>query len=280
METCIICESDCITPLYAGLVKCNDCGHVYAKLSLSDKEAIKLYDAAYFSGNEYNNYLADKQILQKNFKLRFKILSRHFDKSCYNYLLEIGCAYGFFLDVVRNYFKVVQGIDITEDGIKYAQKNLNLNVIQGDFIECDFHGQIFDIVCMWDTIEHLRTPQSFLKKINDITHQGSLLAITTGDIDSLNARFRKEKWRLIHPPSHLHYFSKRTLAQLLEKNGFDIIYTKYCGFYRRIDSIIYSIVVLHYHNPRIYNLLHKIRLTELNLFLNLYDIVYVIARKR
>jgi hypothetical protein len=109
---------------------------------------------------------------------------------------------------------------------------------------------------------------------------GALVAITTGDIDSLNARLRKAHWRLIHPPTHLHYFSKKTLTRLLNNYGFDVIYMRYCGFYRSFDNAAYNILVLRYKKPGLYKLLKKTGLTRFDFYLDLHDIVYVIGRKR
>ena len=60
---------------------------------------------------------------------------------------------------------------------------------------------------MWDTIEHLKRPDLFVQKAAADLRPGGLIALTTGDIGSLNARLRGARWRMIHPPTHLHYFS-------------------------------------------------------------------------
>lgn len=132
---------------------------------------------------------------------------------------------------------------------------------------------------MWDTIEHLRQPEQYIEKISKQMASGALLAITTGDIGSLNARLRKEQWRLIHPPTHIHYFSKQSIATMLNNYGFDVVYNQYCGFYRSVDNIAYNIFVLRHKQPKLYKLLKSLRLTELDFYLNLYDIMYVIAKK-
>jgi 2-polyprenyl-3-methyl-5-hydroxy-6-metoxy-1,4-benzoquinol methylase len=261
-------------------LKCQQCGHVVADLLLSDQELFELYKKDYFFGDEYSDYVADKKIIQKNFKLRLKTLKTFIKPTVHSKLLEIGCAYGFFLDIAQNRFNQVQGIDITADGIRYAREVLKLDVLQGDLLKHDFGAQKFDVVCMWDTIEHLRQPEQYIEKISKSMESGALLAITTGDIGSLNARLRQEKWRLIHPPTHIHYFSKQSLANMLNNYGFDVVYNQYCGFYRSIDNIAYNIFVLRHKQPKLYKLLKSLRLTELDFYLNLYDIMYLIARKR
>jgi O-methyltransferase involved in polyketide biosynthesis len=133
---------------------------------------------------------------------------------------------------------------------------------------------------MWDTIEHLRAPHAYVEKIAAHTEAGALVALTTGDIESLNARLRKDKWRLIHPPTHLHYFSRKSIAQLLDAHGFDVIYNRYCGFYRSIGNMAYNVLVLRQQKPQLYRPLERLGVGGLGFYLNLYDIMYVIARRR
>ena len=57
----------------------------------------------------------------------------------------------------------------------------------------------------------------FIAKIAEVSSPDALLVLTTGDIGSRLARMRGQKWRLIHPPSHLHYFDRVTVTRLLAK---------------------------------------------------------------
>jgi len=280
MKECIVCASTHIIPFLVGLLKCQTCGHVFADLDLDSSALAEMYSKNYFFGEEYSDYIADKKITQKNFRLRWNELKKFIDPSRHKSLLEIGCAYGFFLDVVKDNFACAQGIDISEDGVRYAGEELKLKVQLGDFVDKDFGDLKFDVVCMWDTIEHLMSPHDYIEKIGRHTDSGALLAITTGDIESLNARVKKDRWRLIHPPTHIHYFSRNSLAKLLDKHGFDVVYNRYCGFSRSMDNISYNIFVLRKKMPWVHNLLRKTGLTSLDFYLNLYDIMYLVARKR
>ena len=146
-------------------------------------------------------------------------------------LFEIGSAYGFFLEVARQHFRSVEGIDISTAAAAYAKEQLGVQVAAGEFLAHRIAGPV-DVVCLWDTIEHLRDPHLYIEKAAAYLRRGGALAVTTGDIGSLMARWRGERWRQIHPPTHLHYFSKLTLAQLLERYGFTIAYAGYDGMYR------------------------------------------------
>lgn len=276
MNKCILCQGTDSSPLYQGILKCSHCNHAFANQVLTDEELQKLYTRNYFFGEEYSDYFADRTVLEKNFRQRLKVLNRFIQKDLHKNLLEIGCAYGFFLNLVRNEFKTVKGIDINLDGIEYAKTQLGLDVIGDEFLKHDFKNENFDVVCLWDTIEHLRDPHLYLEKISHHTKKGSLIAITTGDIDSWNAKIRKENWRLIHPPTHIHYFSKKSIEKLLNQHGFKVVYNRYCGFYRSIDNIAYNIFVLRRKNKPIYEILKKL---SFDLYLNLFDIMYVIGQK-
>lgn len=280
MRKCIVCDNTNSVPALPGILKCLECGTMVADISLSEKELANLYSENYFFGEEYSNYIRDRDVLEKNFKLRLKVLEHFLNVTHDQRLLEIGSAYGFFMDLVRNRFEVVQGFDISQSSTEYAREHLKLDVRNEDFLKYDFGSEHFDVICLWDTIEHLRDPHLYLEKISRLTKKDGLIALTTGDIESINARWRKEKWRLVHPPTHLYYFSKRSMEKLLSRYGFQVVYNKYCGFYRSIDNIAHNIFVLRKKKRVIYDLLKKSGLAKLNIYLNLFDIFYVVARKK
>ncbi len=193
-------------------------------------------------------------------------------------LFEIGCAHGFFLEVARNAFRSVEGIDISEDAIAYARQNLGLEARSAEFLTHQFVVPP-DLICLWDTIEHLSRPDLYLQKMADSLPRGGLLALTTGDLDSWLARARGRKWRQIHPPTHLHYFSRKTLSRLLHRYGFDIKFMCSEGMYRSVDTMAYIVLCLKHRLPDLYSYLRKTHLLDWDLYLNLGDIIFVVAEK-
>jgi len=276
-NTCIICDSNDFRAHFEGLLRCKRCSHIVADLSITDEELRSIYKDHYFSGGEYKNYVSEGKIIRKNFQLRFATLLKHLDKKVHKNLFEVGCAYGFFLEEIKSHFESVRGIDISEEAIKHAQDELKLDVTLSEFTDYRIDKPI-DVGCMWDTIEHLRDPDQYLKKLSEHMAPGGLVAITTGDIDSLLAKVRKENWRLIHPPTHIHYFSKKTLSRLLQKFGFKVVYSGYCGFYRSLDFTLYNILVLRSNLEKLYHAFQKQNL-DFPFYINTYDIMYLIAKK-
>src|SRR5205823_6020812 len=155
----------------------------------------------------YKDYVAERPLIEKHFRIRLKQLLRFVPNAAGKRLFEIGCAYGFFLSVAREHFAAVEGIDISEDAAGYAATTLKLPVHIGDFADHEFRNSP-DVLCLWDTIEHVKDPDLYLEKCSRHMRPGGVIAITTGDIGSPIARFRGRRWRQIHPPTHLHYFSR------------------------------------------------------------------------
>ena len=120
-----------------------------------------------------------------------------------------------------------------------------------------------DVIAMWDTIEHLRRPDLFIEKAARDLKPGGLLAITTGAIASLNPRRRGRRWRMIHPPTHLHYFSVETMRQLLRAHGFDVVHVSHPGNSRKLRSVLHFIMVLQANRPGLYEKLQRFPLFDL-----------------
>jgi SAM-dependent methyltransferase len=246
---------------------------------MSDAQLERLYGPDYFAGQEYMDYVAERPLIRRHFQGRLGRLLRYVADPRSKRLFEIGSAYGFFLEVARQHFRSVEGIDISAAAAAYAREQLGLQVSAGEFLAHQMSGPV-DVVCLWDTIEHLRDPHLYVEKAAAYLRAGGAIAVTTGDIGSWTARWRGARWRQIHPPTHLHYFSKLTLAQLLERHGFTIAYTGYDGMYRSVDTMAYILLNIKRSRPGIYRALKRSRVLNWNLYLNLYDIVYMIATKK
>jgi hypothetical protein len=125
----------------------------------------------------------------------------------------------------------------------------------------------------------LPRPDLYIEKISNTIAPRGILALTTGDLDSWVARMRGNKRRQIHPPTHLHYFSRKTLGKLLDRNRLEIKCMRSEGMYRRVDTMAYIVLRLKYNRPNLYRRLRATRLLNWDLYLDLGDIVFVVAEK-
>lgn len=278
MIKCGICEQSILSDVYGALKQCKHCKHVFAPLSLSLSEAEELYGKDYFHGEEYVDYVSERESLIKNFRLRNKELKPFIEFSSSD-LLDVGCAYGFYVEESNKHFNKAIGIDIAAEAVNYGRKELKQNLINGDLLSHDFGAQKFDLITMWDTIEHLNEPKKYLQKIHELLNPSGVVVFTTGDISSLVPKIRGKKWRMIHPPTHLHYFSPDSAKHLLESTGFKICKIKHSGVYRSLGNIAYNLFVLRNNFPFIYQSLKFLNMSEVCIYINTFDIMTVIARK-
>lgn len=249
---------------------------MFADARLSEAELRQLYQREYFFGDEYLNYKEDKPYLQRNFRARLKTLRRF---SSGGSLFEIGCAYGYFLELAAGAWHA-EGCDISTEACNDARSR-GLDAIAGDFLNLNLNQEHYDVVALWDTIEHLARPDLYVEKASQLLKTGGVLCVTTGNIDSLVARARGRKWRLIHPPTHLYYFSRKTIGKMLAQHGLEIVHFQHVGYSRSVQQMLYSLLVLNRETElrkRIYNALKP--LFSFPLYLNMYDIMFVIARKK
>jgi hypothetical protein len=91
---------------------------------------------------------------------------------------------------------------------------------------------------MWDTVEHLAHPEAYVERVYDLLPPGGWLFLSTGDVGSWLARWRGQHWRLIHPPTHLQYFSRSTMARFRERHGFEVRAVHSLSICRTVSEII------------------------------------------
>jgi SAM-dependent methyltransferase len=207
-----------------------------------------------------------------------KPLKRRFPQGAQ--LWEIGSAYGFFLREASAHFRVA-GCDISEHAAGFAERELGVSVVVADYLEIPPPTEEFDVVCMWDTIEHLRDPAETVAKAFMELRPGGEIAISTGDVSSLLARVRGHRWRLIHPPTHLHYFSAGSIRSLLTRTGFRDISISHPSFWRSADAVAFRLLGYPSGKPAapVYRMLKSAGVLNFAFPLNLGDLMVVTARK-
>ncbi|MBX7247295.1 MAG: class I SAM-dependent methyltransferase [Candidatus Sumerlaeaceae bacterium] len=262
-QSCICCESGNFAPHFPGLLKCLECTHVWADVSLSDDELRAIYSQNYFNGDEYLDYEKERPALERNLRNRVRDLVRRHPAG--GRLYEIGAAYGYFLRLASQHFTAA-GCDISDFAADFARTKLNQDVTAGDYLALSPPAQPFNVVCLWDTIEHLQHPEQYLAKAYTEMAPGATLALSTGDIGSLLARLRGPKWRLIHPPSHLHYFTATSMTRLLTRLGFKNVEISHHAFWRNADAVAFRLLArpANKSTAGLYNFLHQIGLLRWN----------------
>jgi len=272
-KTCAICGQAQASAWHPGLLKCGNCGYVWADLDFSFDQAREIYAKSYFFGDEYIDYLAESDILKFAFRKFERKLAALFPNRVEKpRLLEIGSAYGLFLDVARDNFDAT-GLEISDDAAAYARKNGH-KVIQADLLSLDA-AEEYDIVVSFATLEHLLHPEEVMRQAYRLLKPGGYCYVTTIDIESPFARMRGKKWRMIHPPTHVSYFSARTLTALMKNTGFTVLECGPVWQYRSLDAALLP----KYENSILYKAANRSGLTRVPIPFNFGDIIGLLAKK-
>ena len=86
----------------------------------------------------------------------------------------------------------------------------------------------FDVVTMWDVLEHLYDPEGQLREIKGMLKPDGKLIFSTIMIDNWFPRLAGPEWPWLMD-MHLFYFTECSIADLVERAGFEILESrKYC----------------------------------------------------
>ena len=198
------------------ITKCDNCGVGRTVVTAFDPE--EYYTEDYFNGGvdgAYRDYEGSQATLQREFQGQVQFLKSASPQG--GKLLEIGCAYGFFLQEAKAHFDVY-GFEMAQSGVDFCHRNNLPNVRQGAVTE-DYLERFgpFDAVVLLDVIEHIDDVPETMEMLVRHMKDGAVMLITTGDWGSFSARLSGSRWRLLTPPLHLWFFTPKGLRLLFER---------------------------------------------------------------
>ena len=290
--TCNLCQSQNFKILYRinnlRVVKCAKCNLIFVNPRLNEKALLQMYENDYFHRKVYApnsrgfygyvDYLSDKKNIIKTFENVFEYLKAYKKKGK---LLDVGCAFGFFLDLARKKGWETMGLEPSSQACSYIRDKLNLLVHQGTLSKVILPPETFDLITMFDVIEHLRDPLAGLVKINRSLKYGGLLAVTTADADSLLARILGQRLEDIRRTNeHLYIFSRETIVAMLKKCGFKVLKIKSYGKFFRLGDLLERSTLYHRGFFRgLKFILEKIKMNNLTVYVNPGVKMIVFAKK-
>jgi 2-polyprenyl-3-methyl-5-hydroxy-6-metoxy-1,4-benzoquinol methylase len=146
-------------------------------------------------------------------------------------LLDIGCGEGFFLFNASKAGYTAKGIELSQDAVEYARREFGLDVEAKPFEELRFPENHFDVITLWQVLEHVPYPLIILKEVHRILKPGGVLAISTPDIGGVLAKILRRRWWNIRR-LHINQFTVKTLTNMLHRAGFkDVLSTSYKDYF-------------------------------------------------
>lgn len=202
------------------MVKCKNCGLVYLNSRPDQQMLIKLYTDYHQREGKDEDVWA--RLMEKNFREVSLLLNKIFPEK--GKILDVGCGYGHFIEIMQDCGWFAQGVDPSSRTLYHAKKK-GLNVIETSVDDSSFPDNFFDVVTAFYVLEHLPDPLSTAKKIFEMLKPGGVIVIrvphTTPIVRFLSV-FTIDN-NLYDAPYHLYDFSPMTITVLLKKAGFSLI---------------------------------------------------------
>ena len=274
---CPICVTGRMRFAYAknghDILRCESCG--IGRSTTHDFDPTRYYSRAYFEGGHddgYANYGCSEAVLREEFARLTKKLRTVAPHGAQ--LLEIGCAYGFFLQAARLHWQVY-GLEISAEAVERCHAGGLATVRQGMANKESLSAfSAFQVIVMLDVIEHLPDPVGLLEACREKLLPGGVLMLTTGDFGSPLARFLGSRWRLMTPPQHLWFFTVPGLRALAQLQGWEIVLLSHPGKRVPLSLVLYQVRRMVGFAPQVSE-----RWGAIGIPVNLFDAMLVILRR-
>jgi SAM-dependent methyltransferase len=258
---------------HAQIVQCQVCGYVYANPRWIDEELLDVYTAV-----EDDRYVIERVGRVRTFSKHLKALEKWTGPGEGRNLLDIGAYIGVFVEVAKSRGWKAIGIEPSRWAVEVAKDN-ELPVLEGTLDADILIDRHFDVITMWDVIEHLDDPSHELEKSYHLLEPGGFLAVHTMDIDSLAAKMMGSRWPWLMD-MHIHYFSRNTLKEMLQKSGFEVLWIGAQGRYLSLGYMVSRISGLSIPLGRVLEWLVKLTGTsEVTIPVNFGDLMTAYARR-
>lgn len=190
---------------------CKNCKLKFISPRLIEVEIAKIYQVGFESKNVHKPVPIDFS----SYSLFFKNAEKY---RANNRLLDVGCFRGDLLYGAKQKKWDVFGVEISKEAAIEGNSLYNIEIEVGSIFDAGFEDNYFDVVSLFDVIEHLTDPSSYIEEINRILRPGGLLYLDTPNFNSINRLILGKKWSVFFP-WHLFYFSVDTLKLIMNKNN-------------------------------------------------------------
>lgn len=206
-------------------VRCKRCSFIYQKRKLKDSVRLKLYlDSEYFNLSAALQETTFESRKYKKFIPVLREIGSFYDPDSHDVkLLDLGCAQGYFLELLqeKTQWQAI-GIDANKMSVKFGTQK-GLNIICGDFLQCCFKNGEFDIVTCFGILGRITHPVTFLENCYRLLAKDGLLMISTPNCDGFEFSVLGPHHYYFDPIDTIGGFNKKNLIHTLKQLGFRII---------------------------------------------------------
>lgn len=214
------------------VVTCSQCGLTYVTPRLQGEALKAVYDEGYWKSTNpkqrgYADYASESALYLKTFRRRMRLVSRWLPAN--GRVLDVGCAAGYFLRIAKEHGHDVHGVELSQaiavEAVKaLGQDRVHIGTLDDAVAAMDHKPASFDLVTMWDVVEHIPEPQPVLRRVRELIKPGGRFLLETQNVASRWARLLGPRWHHYKHDEHLYHFDPQTIRRLLADCGFKVLH--------------------------------------------------------
>jgi 2-polyprenyl-3-methyl-5-hydroxy-6-metoxy-1,4-benzoquinol methylase len=205
------------------LLRCTACGHLVSQVTPSEfMDSMAEFNQAVGTWPAPENEGSLTRSTRKTLKTIGRLMKTDVPQLK---LLDVGCSSGAFIFMAARMGVTCEGVEPAKQAALTAQK-AGLNVHHGFVEQIALPENFYDVITLFEVIEHLKDPASVLSACHRLLKTGGLMVIRTANTDSWTVRWMKEKWRyfdLHRHGGHISFFNPKSMTTLARQTGFKMI---------------------------------------------------------
>lgn len=224
------------------VVRCAGCELVHVLPRPTAAELARVYDASYWSSDAprqrgYADYLGAGRLYRRTFRRRWRTLAARLTPpgSGRPRALDVGCAAGYFLDVLAEAGWSVRGVEPSASAARVAAERHGEAILHGTLADLGPQER-FDLITLWDVLEHLPDPVAALRQARARLAPGGTLLVETQDVEAPLARLLGRRWHHYKHAEHLVHFSRKTLTAALRAADLSLVEASRRGAGKFVDG--------------------------------------------
>jgi 2-polyprenyl-3-methyl-5-hydroxy-6-metoxy-1,4-benzoquinol methylase len=202
------------------IAQCRNCGLLWVDPLISAPDMW-----AFYNQRTWQPYTAE--VVRRKFRPELRVVRAQVPAR--GRILDVGCGHGHFASLLQRAGYQVVGVDIDGQALAYAAEHYGLTTCQGELPRLSFE-QRFAAVTILSALEHMANPLAALTAAARVLEPDGVLILSTPRGDGLIPRLSRRfflptlgLWEFLSPPSHLTYFTRRSLSAMLSRAGLQAV---------------------------------------------------------
>ena len=228
-KTCVLCGAGRFRTVKRleshAILRCLGCGLVFRDPTPTLGETKAFYREQYFSSDSelshgYENYAELAAPIRKLSRRKLAYMARRLSPGR---VLDVGAAYGLFLDEALRAGWRAEGVEISAHAAAVARRLTGAPVHEGPLEEVSLRSASFDAVTLWDVLEHAAEIKPFCGRVREVLKPGGYVFVTVPNVASSLAQLMGPRWFGYAKIEHVTYYSPATLRMALAQSGLDFL---------------------------------------------------------